>query len=156
MRISFVGLNGPAPSCQTPSRPAAKRHRAQPPDAIAPRRLRPAAIAPRSRQPPEPGTPPAPSSLLPLPSTYRLRPGSAMRHCSRSRAPGAIARCSRSRFPDSRCRRQPGSAIPSAAPYPVPTQCSAIPSPSAVLHTQCSAIPSPSAAPYPVSQWPVQ
>jgi hypothetical protein len=131
MRIPFVGLNGPAPSRSTPSRPATC---AQLPEDIAP-----------SRQTPSRPEPPAararyaagPSSLLPPPSSLHLQAPtrqsrqSQVRHCSWSRAPGAIARCSRSRFPD-----------------PVPVQC-AIPSPTAapypVFQWQ-----------YPVFQWPVQ
>jgi hypothetical protein len=128
MRIRFVGLNGPAPSRSTPSRPAARGHRAQPPDDQTHRAQPPDAIAPRaashqSQVRRRPLLPP-PSSLLPPPSSLHLQAPtrqsrqSQVRHCSWSRAPGAIARCSRSRFPD-----------------PVPVQCS---------------IPSPGAAPYPV------
>jgi hypothetical protein len=97
----------PAPSCQRTSRPAARRRRAQ------------------SRQPPEPGTPPAPppSSHLPLPSTYRLQPGRAARaRCAIAPGPGLQAPLLVAPGPGSQTQSQ------CSAPYPVLLQ----------RHTQCS------------------
>jgi hypothetical protein len=128
MRIPFVGLNGPAPSRSTPSRPATC---AQPPEDIAPSRQTTRRIAP-SRQTPSRPEPPAararyaadPSSLLPLPYTYRLQPGRAARaRCAIAPGPGLQA-------PLLLVAPGPGSQTQSqcSAPYPVLLQ----------RHTQCS------------------
>jgi hypothetical protein len=128
MRIPFVGLNGPAPSRSTPSRPATC---AQPPEDIAPSRQTTRRRRAQSRQPSEPGTPPAPppSSLFPLPYRLHLQAPTRQsrqsqvrqRHCPLLLVPGSRRHCS------------------SLLQVPVPR-----PSPSAVRHTQsyCSAIPS--------------
>ena len=133
MRIPFVGLNGPAPSRSTPSRPATC---AQPPEDIAPSRQTTRRVAP-SRQTPSCPEPPAararyaagPSSLLPLPSTYRLQPGRAARaRCAIAPGPGLQAPLLVAPGPGSQTQSQ------CSAPYPVLLQ----------RHTQsyCSAIPS--------------
>jgi hypothetical protein len=117
-------------------RPAAQRHRARPPAPSRRRTSRPAArrpdaVAP-SRQTPSRPEPPAararyaadPSSLLPLPYTYRLQPGRAARaRCAIAPGPGLQA-------PLLLVAPGPGSQTQSqcSAPYPVLLQ----------RHTQCS------------------